>query len=137
MAQSDREYIAKLVKESEERIFQFVQGLIENVEKLFNTKIAPIEKTQDRHTADIGELYEANRKITDRFFAQDAKTETVKSQIMQQGERFGGKLEELEKDIDEHKKDHDKTSGNTKWIIGFVFSGIIGLAGLLWAIIGG
>lgn len=115
-------------------LLEFISGKFADQEKLFNTRLAPIEKTQDRHTNDITELYETNRKVVDRFFSQDAKIENVKSQIMQQGERFGGKIEEIEKDIIEHKKNHDKRGSTSKWAIGITISSLIALTGLLIAV---
>lgn len=142
MAESDKSFFTNLVSDFKKEILTFMAEKFKDQEKLFNTRLAPIEKTQDRHTTDISDLYDSNRKVVDRFFSQDSKIESVKSQAMQQGERFGGKIEEIVKDIDEHKKDHDnaatKRGINIKWVIGIIlmiiFSGTGMVLGILAAV---
>lgn len=84
MADSDRRFFSDLVEKFKTEIINYMDRKFDDQEKLYNSKLSPVEKTQDRFRKDIDDLYEKNRIVS-------------------------GTVSHYTTTIDNHLKDHDKT----------------------------
>lgn len=111
MADSDRAFFTKLVADFKNEIIKYIDKGFTDQEKLFDAKLDPMGKSQDRLRNDIDDLYDKNRdSITD--------------------------ISELRTELNEHVKSHDKTGSNLKWVIGIIFMLLFSGAGLVISIVG-
>ena len=61
MADADKRWFTDLVTQLKTEIINYIEKGFNDQEKLFDTKLSPIEKIQDRLRDDIDDLYDKNR----------------------------------------------------------------------------